>query len=291
MNTIIKTHNEEGISRPRAVAHALRVAQLLAKQKSQMAAASNLTVLHEQNLYLTGAILYFMILRIEHCSETQACDPSKSALFYWLDDTFRRAEMVSKQGQEVRAQLQKERGDIVAFLWEKQPAFEEWANILHTITPYDFVLSSIPQAGRLVVEHFTLLSRVNYHELLQYLLRQYSSDGTELIKSYRMHNQLLEARLLMRSIVSMRSLARGFGQAALFHQDYLIAAESFAFSGDLFNEPIRKKFLSFVEQEENIHPETCEHILAYLDLAKVDWFAVLKQTYQEAFSRDAGLDS
>lgn len=282
----IKPHNTDGFTRPRAVAHALQMARLLQSQKDQTLGAAGFDATHTvvPSATLMGSLLYFMVLRIEHCQQSHACDPSRSALFYWFDDTFRQVEQVKLGSLASQKALQDERGDIVKFLLHQENSFAELSAALQMVNPYDFAITNIPKGDHMVNQHLLLSSRAEYSSMIHYILQQYVTDGAGLLHAYADHHQVMDMKFLLRAMVHMRALARGVGKAALLHEDYLLAAESYSFSGDFFHAEMQEKFLHFVAQTQNTLPDTCERILSLLDQSKLDWFSSLKQIYQDASS-------
>lgn len=295
MTFALRSHNLEGITRPRLVAHSLQLAKLLEEQKRQM----GMTVMTQEpkaihyadEAYLAGAILYFMIERIDHCNKTDACDPSKASIFHWFDDTTRRVLGMNNTDQKNMATLQKERGNFVAFLLAEHPSFAQVTNVLQTLSPYAFQVASVPEQGHLVTRNFELTTKDTYYSMLQHLLSQYLTAGADLLHQYAEYHQLFEMRLLLRNMVTMRTLVRGVGKAAMVNSDYLTAVKSFAFSGDLQHAEVKSEFLHYIESAQNNQPETCEKILESITLADQDWFNSLRQIYQAASSQNVGVSS
>ncbi|OGC82342.1 MAG: hypothetical protein A2V81_02310 [Candidatus Abawacabacteria bacterium RBG_16_42_10] len=279
-----KPYKATGITKPRLVAKSLQIAKLLELQRAQLndnkPISEDIPYFHEANLM--GVISYFMMMRIENCQRTQQCDPSKGALFHWFDDTFRRIYELPKDDPQKTEELRQERGDVVGFFLQNIFPFVEVTKVLQSLNPYDLVIYGIPDQRRLLNEHVQLTSIDAYRSLLQHLLQQYSVDGLELIDQYKKMDQIFEGRTLMRSMTTMRSLARGVGKAALSNKDYITAIHSFFFSGDLAHEDIRNIFTSAVIEMENEHPQLCEEILKFLDTPYTDWFIQLKNAYQPA---------
>lgn len=276
-----KSYKATGIVKPRMVAKSLQIAKLLELQRAQLndnkPISQDVPYFHEANL--TGIILYFMMVRIDECQTTKQCDPSKGALFHWFDDTFRRIYELSEDDLEKVADLKKERGYVVEFFINNKFPFVEVTKVLQSLNPYDFVIYGIPNERRLMNEHVQLTNTDAYQSLLKYLLQQYCVDGLELIDQYKKLDQIFESRTLMRSITTMRSLARGVGKAALHSKDYITAIHSFFFSGDLGHEDMRKIFKDAVKEMENEHPQLCEEILTCLDTPYTDWFIQMKNAY------------
>lgn len=288
----INPHKEDGIVRPRVVAHSLQIAKLLADQKQQAIGSGNLaTVPYALDGFIVGGVLYFMIDRIAHCQGTHACDPSRAALFHWFDDTMRRTESFLHSPSQLE-ELKNERGSLVTWL-EKQDrqSFLRCAEVLQVISPYDFAVFSVPYEEKLTVEHVQLLDQERYFSLLRHLLEQYLTVGMDYMKRYQESGQLFEMRLFMRHLTTMRTIARGFGNAALLSHDYRAVAESFYFSGDLMDPSIQRQLKDFLTTAQNEYPDTCEKVLQAIDTAKTDWFDKFKTIYQISSSPSAATSS
>lgn len=291
MLTSINPHKEDGIIRPRVVAHSLQIAKLLENQKQQ-AQGSAVAVPYAADGYIIGVVLYFMLQRMLYCQSSQACDPSKAALFHWFDDTMRRVNNLESLTREDLLKLKAERGAFIDWLEKQDHAtIMRCAEVLQLISPYDFTVFSIPEKQRMLSEHVQLLDKERYFSLLRHLLQQYLSDGLDCMRLYQEHGQVFEMRLFMRHITTMRTIARGFGNAALLSKDYLAVAESFYFSGDLMQPAIQEEIKSFLQEAQNEYPETCERVLQAIESANHDWFDQFKQIYQASFSLNHLKDS
>ncbi len=281
----VKPHREEGIVRPRAVAHSIQVARLLAAQKRQSEGqlADNLPSMRDA--YLIGSLLYFMLERIQVCQRSEACDPSRISLYHWVDDTLRRAQDFHNLTATEVEQIKTERGNIVVWLQKQTTSnINHCIEVLQSLSPYDFSVMSVPQGERMITLHVQLLSHRDFISFLKQLLQQYLSDGLKYMDSYASQQQFFEMRLFMRHISTMRAIARGFGEAALLNKDYLSVAESLYFSGDLALPSTKHELENFLAEAQNEYPETCDTVLQALQAADTDWFDRFKQIYRDLSS-------
>ncbi len=279
LNIAVKPHNEEGVIRPRLVAKSLQIAKLLDKQRQQMSSTNVgaiTTIPYQEHAYLIGAMLYFMIERIGYCQDSNQCDPSKAALFHWFHDTLWR----TYEQPEAHEQLKKERGPIVDFFSQKAHSFADAVAVLQELNPYDFVVYPLPDIDHLSTQHINMMSKQNYTQCLDQLQERYTQDGMHVARLLAGMNQKLSLRLLLRGMVTMRTIMRGVGEAALANQDYEIAVRSFQFAGDLTQPDLQKRFQTIIVSLQNEHPELCEILMVKLEQSKQDWFSPFAAFYQ-----------
>lgn len=273
-------YNQDGIIRPRIVARSLQLAKLLGVQDQQRQGAPHggFVIPYQDHAYLLGGLLYFMIERINHCQGAEQCDPSKAALFHWFDDTLRRTFTPAIDN----AELIKERGMVVNFLQTQAHDFAEASAVLREINPYQFTIYPVPEQDHLVTQTVMLLTKPEYLTWLHQLLTQYKESGMTIAASFLKYDQKPQLRYLLRGITTLRTLIRGFAEAALLNRDYVLAAESFIFSGDFFHADCRKLFEKIIEEIQNDYPETCETLRTLLQDNRQDWFQKLATFYQDA---------
>ncbi len=280
LDIAVKPYSEQGVIRPRLVARSLQIAKLLDRQRVQMACTNNVQTLpaipYQEHAYLIGALLYFMIDRIDHCQTSKQCDPNKASLFHWFHDTlWRTYEQTTDQ-----ARLKAERGGIVDFFSQKAHSFADAVGVLQELNPYDFVVYPLPEVDHFVTQHVPMVSREQYVEYLKQLEKRYEQDGMNLMKLFTATQQKMSLRLLLRGMITMRTIVRGVGEAAMANQDYETAVRSFQFSGDLTQSGLQQRFQKIVNALQNEHPERCEIIMTMLEQGKYDWFNPFAVFYQ-----------
>lgn len=282
-NIAAKPYNEEGVIRPRLVAKSLQIAKLLDTQRQQMATTSSAVINnipYQEHAYLIGAMLYFMIERIGYCQDTNQCDPSKAALFHWFHDTLWR----TYEQPEAHEQLKTERGPIVDFFRQRAPSFADAVTVLQELNPYDFVVYPLPDNDHLGTQHVNMMSKSNYIHYLDQLQEKYTQDGMHLARVFASMQQKVTLRLLLRGMVTMRTIVRGVGEAAIANHDYEVAVRSFQFAGDLTQPALRARFHQIIQQLQNEHPELCEVLMVKLEQSKQDWFSPFAAFYQGVVS-------
>lgn len=282
-NIAAKPYNEEGVIRPRLVAKSLQIAKLLDTQRQQMATTNGSVIgniPYQKHAYLIGAMLYFMMERIGYCQDSNQCDPSKAALFHWFHDTLWR----TYEQPEAYEQLKKERGPIVEFFHQKSHDFADAVAVLQELNPYDFVVYPLPDNDHLGTQHINMMSKANYISCLDQLQEKYTQDGMHLARLFADMNQKASLRLLLRGMVTMRTIIRGVGEAAIANQDYEIAVRSFQFAGDLTQSTLQERFQKVILQLQNEHPELCEVLMVKLAQSKQDWFSPFAAFYQDVTS-------
>lgn len=283
LNIAAKPYNEEGVIRPRLVAKSLQIAKLLDTQRQQMSTTSSVTISnipYQEHAYLIGAMLYFMMERIGHCQDSNQCDPSKASLFHWFHDTLWR----TYEQPEAYEQLKKERGPIVEFFSHKAHNFADAVAVLQELNPYDFVVYPFPDNDHLSTQHINMMSKSNYIHCLDQLQDKYTQDGMHLARQFAGMNQKVSLRLLLRGMVTMRTIVRGVGEAAIANGDYEIAVRSFQFAGDLTQPLVQERFQKVILQLQNEHPELCEVLMVKLEQSKQDWFSPFAAFYQDVIS-------
>lgn len=283
LDIAVRPYSEEGVIRPRLVAKSLQIAKLLDHQRLQMANSNSQafpTIPYQEHAYLIGAMLYFMIDRIGYCQNSKQCDPSKAALFHWFHDTLWR----TYEQPDAHAELKAERGPIVDFFAEKAHGFADAVAVLQELNPYDFVIYPIPELDHLSTQHRNMMSRENYIRCLDQVLQRYIEDGMNVARLLVSMHQKMSLRLLLRGMVTMRTIVRGVGEAAMYNNDYLIAVRSFHFSGDLGQPALQKRFQEIIATLQNEHPEQCEVLMSKLEQSKQDWFSPFGTFYQGVVS-------